>query len=305
MALISLNLEMSQIRSAARGAGAFSLVSSTQRSTEHPRANGRLSRDFDAEGLFRNEQLSRRRRRRRTLTLALTSHAALIASLMVLPPLWAEFPPPARPARAPLVAFVEVAPPPPPPPPPAPARSAPAPKRRAVPRPRPSPPPVALTAVVAEPEEPLRDEASTPEQDGLELESAGVGAVGGVSGGVAGGVPGGIVGGVSEEPSEVPPAPPTPLRVGGEVKAPRLVHEVAPIYPPLAKQARLSATIIMEVQVDDAGRVSSVKVLRGDPMFDQAAIDSIRQRRYEPLLLNGRPWSFVATVVVQFTFNRA
>ena len=128
----------------------------------------------------------------------------------------------------------------------------------------------------------------------------------GVSGGVAGGVPGGIVGGVLEEPSVVPPAPPAPVRVGGDVKAPRVVHEVAPIYPLLARNARLTAVIIMEVQVDDTGRVVSVKVLRGDPLFDQAAIESVRQRRYEPLVLSGQPWPFVSTVVMQFNIsNRA
>ena len=90
------------------------------------------------------------------------------------------------------------------------------------------------------------------------------------------------------------------------MKLPRLVHDVAPVYPPLARQAHLSAIIIMEVQVDDTGRVSRVKVLRGHPMFDQAAIDSIRQRRYEPLVLSGQAWPFVATVVMQFNLtNRA
>ena len=124
---------------------------------------------------------------------------------------------------------------------------------------------------------------------------------GGVEGGVPGGVVGGIVGGL---PREAPP-PPKAVRVGGQLKAPQLVKKVDPVYPLLAKEARLSGLIILEATVDTTGRVREVTVLRGAPIFDDPAMDAVRQWVYRPLLLNGIPTPFVLTVTLKFTFKGA
>ena len=129
---------------------------------------------------------------------------------------------------------------------------------------------------------------------------------GGVEGGVAGGVPGGVVGGVvGGMISSVPPPPPppvVPVRIGGQIKAPALVHRVEPVYSPMAQAARLSGTVILEAIVGIDGRVQSVKVLRPrHKLLDTAAMDALKQWRYTPVILNGIPTPFILTVT--FTFS--
>jgi protein TonB len=86
--------------------------------------------------------------------------------------------------------------------------------------------------------------------------------------------------------------------------APRILKKVNPVYPDLAIQARLSMIVILEAQVDTRGRVKTVKVLRGHPLFDEAALEAVRQWRYQPLLLNGEPTEFILTVTVQFNLTQ-
>jgi periplasmic protein TonB len=190
--------------------------------------------------------------------------------------------------RAFFAAPLDLAPPPPPPPPPAAAA-------RAVQRTAPPPRPVSPTAFVA----PVEIPAEIKPEIGLDL----TGIEGGVAGGVEGGVPGGVVGGVV---GGLPPAaapPPTVVRIGGQLVAPKLVRQVPPVYPDLALQARVSATVILEALVDTRGNVRDAKVLRGHPLFDEAAIAAVKQWRYQPLLLNGQPTEFILSVTVRFTFK--
>ena len=99
-----------------------------------------------------------------------------------------------------------------------------------------------------------------------------------------------------------PPAPPTPrtVRVGGQIQPPRKLRHVAPIYPQIAQQARVTGTVILEAVLSPTGAVSDVKVLRSVPLLDQAAIEAVRQWTYAPTLLNGTPVSVLMTVTVRF-----
>ncbi len=132
------------------------------------------------------------------------------------------------------------------------------------------------------------------------------GMVGGVAGGVAGGVPGGMIGGVvggmiSTGPPP-PPVAPAPVRVGGQIKTPKLLHRVEPVYPPFAIAARLTGVVILEAQVGTDGTVESVSVIQSrQRALDAAAIEALKQWRYIPLVLNDIPTPFVLTVT--FTFN--
>jgi protein TonB len=105
----------------------------------------------------------------------------------------------------------------------------------------------------------------------------------GTMAGVEGGVPGGVAGGVADVDVEIPPPPPppppaprAPLRVGGAVKAPALVHRVDPVYPVLAVSAGLEGTVILEAIVDRDGRVESLRVLRSQGVLDRAALDAVK-----------------------------
>jgi protein TonB len=133
-----------------------------------------------------------------------------------------------------------------------------------------------------------------PEQSDLGIE-------GGVAGGVEGGVPGGVVGGVVGGLPITGATLPAPIvRIGGSIKAPKLMYKPGPVYPQLAVLARVSGLVIVEAHVDTRGRVREVRVLRGHPLLDEAALQAVREWRYQPLLLNGVPSEFLLTVTVQF-----
>lgn len=91
------------------------------------------------------------------------------------------------------------------------------------------------------------------------------------------------------------------LRVGGEIRPPKKIKDMPPVYPQEALDANVQGVVILEVRIDTAGRVSDTKVLRSIPMLDQAAIDAVKQWEYEPTLLNGQAIPVVMTVTVNFT----
>jgi protein TonB len=135
-------------------------------------------------------------------------------------------------------------------------------------------------------------------------ESIDLGVEGGVPGGVEGGVPGGVVGGVVGGLPQEPPPPPKAVRVGGKISAPKILKKVNPEYPELARLSGTSAMIILEATADETGQVREVKILRGQPLFNDAAVSAVRQWRYRPLLLNGIPTPFVITVTLVFNIQR-
>jgi periplasmic protein TonB len=228
------------------------------------------------------------RARGATFVLSVTAHAALAVVFVLLPLLLAEtLPEPGAAVRAFFAAPVDLAPPPPPPPPPA---AGPRPAQRPVPQARPVDP-ARFTA-------PIEIPAEIKPEIGLDL-----GVEGGVAGGVEGGIPGGVVGGIVGGLPEAAPPPARVVRIGGQLVAPKLVRQVPPVYPDLALQARVSAIVILEALVDTRGSVQDVKVLRGHPLFDAAAMAAVRQWRYQPLLLNGQPTDFILSVTVMFNFK--
>jgi protein TonB len=134
-----------------------------------------------------------------------------------------------------------------------------------------------------------------------------------VAGGVEGGVPGGIAGGVEADavalppppsPPPPPPVPTAPIRVGGRVKEPALLYRVEPVYPRMAASAGVEGSVILEAVVGRDGQVETVRVLRSQGVLDQPALDAVKQWRYSPVLLNGRPERFILTVVVTFKLEQ-
>ncbi len=151
----------------------------------------------------------------------------------------------------------------------------------------------------------IPDDIPAPVDDVPALSAFTGGIPGGVTGGIVGGVPGGVRGGViGGVPAAPPPPPPKaarkPVRVGGNVQNSKLIRKVQPIYPELAKRARVSAVVLLQVTVSELGEVVDIKLVRGHPLLNQAAIDAVRQWRYSPTLLNGEPVPVIATVTVNF-----
>jgi periplasmic protein TonB len=249
-----------------------------------PSPDHRFAPKLDA--LLDSDPNRRRASRPLPAMVSLAVHAVLIAAVIIVPLFNTDIPPAAEGALRAFFAMPAVAAPPPPPPPPAPPAGA----RVAVKAPAVAPPPPdAFTAPI-----------EVPDQLAVE-EPLSLGVEGGVPGGVEGGVPGGVVGGIVGGLPQDQPAPPSKVvRVGGQIKAPKLIASDPPVYPDLATRAHLSALVILEVHVGEDGRVKSATVLRGQPLFDEAALEAVRKWRYRPLLLNGVPTEFIATVNLNF-----
>ncbi len=201
-----------------------------------------------------------------------------------------------------FVSFL-TAPPPPPPPPPPPAAVV---KVKAVPREFDT---GALTQPVAIP-----DKVAIIEED-LAPPSAGIaGVVGGVPGGSIGGAVGGVLGSIiSSAPTAAPPPPPPPpvkkkappkrIRVGGNVAKARLVRQVRPQYPPLARQARIQGTVKLSAVISKDGSIQKLEVMSGHPLLVPSALAAVKQWRYRPTLLNGEAVEVLTNIDVNFTLS--
>lgn len=108
----------------------------------------------------------------------------------------------------------------------------------------------------------------------------------------------------SRSPLPTPIAPTRPdwpaTRVGGDIKEPRKIRDVRPVYPAIAKANGVSGVVIIEAVIDEAGAVRDARVLRSIPNLDQAALDAVLQWRYTPTILNGVPTAITMTVTVNF-----
>lgn len=230
------------------------------------------------------DQALSRRRRSSTAVVSASLHVAVLLLVVVVPLLTSgSLPEPTAHVKAFLVEPSSLAPPPPPPPPPAPASTAATrPAKQA---------PAKTPEFVA----PIDVPANAPIEDGLDL-----GVDGGVPGGVEGGVEGGVVGGIIGGLPDGPPPPVAPVRVGGAIKEPKKLKHVPPEYPELARQSRVQGVVIVEARLSPDGRVQEVKVLRGVPLLDEAALQAVRQWVYTPTLVDGVPVPVVMTVTVNF-----
>ena len=91
------------------------------------------------------------------------------------------------------------------------------------------------------------------------------------------------------------------IRVGGQIRPPIRIKEVAPIYPAIAQSARVQGDVVIEATIDEEGKVADARVLKSVPLLDQAALDAVRQWEYQPSLLNGVPTVVILTVTIKFT----
>jgi len=197
------------------------------------------------------------------------------------------------------------APPPPPPPPPPPA-AAPVKMVKVIPRQFDA---GRLMAPKAIP----KDIAMIKEEE-LPPPSASAGVVGGVPGGVPGGTAGGVIGGIiGAVPSAAPPPPPPPveqkkaptrIRVGGQVQQANLIRQPKPIYPPLAKQARIQGVVRFNAIIGRDGTIQNLQLISGHPLLVPAAEEAVKQWLYRPTLLNGEPVEVATVIDVNFTLSQ-
>ncbi|HKU19992.1 MAG TPA: TonB family protein [Terriglobales bacterium] len=224
-----------------------------------------------------------------TTTISFVLQICLVGILVLIPLLYTEALP-----KQQLMTFL-VAPPPPPPPPPPPA---------AVPQ--------RVVKVVQT--DIINGELRTPTKIPKKVEMikeeeapppvmASAGVVGGVPGGVPGGQMGGVIGGIiSSTPVAVPKvATPQRVRVSQGVSQGLLIHRVQPMYPPLARQARIQGTVVLQAEISKDGTIENLRLISGHPMLAPSAIEAVRQWRYKPYFLNGEPVAVETQITVNFT----
>ena len=226
-----------------------------------------------------------------TTTISFILQALLVGVLVLLPLIFTEALP-----KQQLMTFL-VAPPPPPPPPPPPAAT-----------------PVRVVKQIQS--DLVNGQLRTPtkipqkvqmikEEEAPPPEMASGGVVGGVPGGVPGGQMGGVIGGIiSSTPVAVPKvATPQRVRVSLGVSQGLLIKKVQPAYPPLARQARIQGTVLLQAEISKDGAIENLRLISGHPMLAPAAIEAVKQWRYRPYMLNGEPVAVETQVQVNFTLS--
>jgi protein TonB len=130
------------------------------------------------------------------------------------------------------------------------------------------------------------------------------GVVGGVPGGMAGGSMGGVIGGIiSSTPVAVPKVAVQRVRVSQGVSQGLLIHQIKPTYPPLARQARIQGSVVLQAVIAKDGTIQNLRLVSGHPMLAPAAIDAVKQWRYKPYFLNGEPVEVETQITVNFTLS--
>lgn len=236
-----------------------------------------------------------------SLVGALVFHAVLLSLALLIPLMF-----PGEIERLRLMAILVAPPPPPPPPPPAPTDLV----AIAKPAAKEVPQPIVDAGTLVSP-------VTIPKDIARIIDEPMVGVPGGVIGGMPGGVSNGILNSVLSAnlrlaetvapppPPPVaapppPPAPHAPVRVGGDVKEPKPLRIVPPVYPTLAVKARVDGTVVLEATITVEGAVDEIRVVSGHPLLIRAAIDCLKQWKYEPSYLNGDPVPVILTARIVF-----
>jgi protein TonB len=237
-----------------------------------------------------------------TVAVSFVAESIMIVLLVLVPLVWTDVLP-----KGTLTSFL-VAPPPPPPPPPPPSAAPPVKAVRVIPK-------QFDAGRLMAPKE-IPKEIAMIKEDELPP-TTGTGVVGGVPGGVPGGSLSGALGGILGSVLGAPPPPPPPvkqeavkpkevqrIRVGGNVQAAKLVKQPKPLYPPLAKQARIQGTVRFTAIIGRDGSIQNLTLVSGHPLLIPSAQEAVRQWVYQPTLLNGEPVEVVTQIDVNFTLSQ-
>ena len=100
---------------------------------------------------------------------------------------------------------------------------------------------------------------------------------------------------------EIRPERSGPVRVGGNVKEPRLISRVMPEYPLVAKEAGIQGDVVIRTTIDAKGNVVNVQIVSGPQMLRGPALAALRRWRYQPSTLNGQPIAVQMLVTIKFS----
>ena len=221
-----------------------------------------------------------------TTFLSFLLQCALIGVLVLIPLIYTE----ALPAKAMLTPLVAPPPPPPPPPPPTPQVVVKKVSTDIIDGALRTP-----TKIPDKIKKVVEEEAPPP------VTSSNMGVIGGVG---PAGSPGGVLGGVlASANSAAPKIEVRKLRVSAGVQASKLISQPKPLYPPIAKQARVQGTVVLAATISKSGTIDNLRVVSGHPMLTQSALQAVRQWKYQPTYLNGEPVEVETTINVNFSLT--
>jgi periplasmic protein TonB len=226
-----------------------------------------------------------------TVTLSFIIQGIIVVVFVLIPLIYTE----ALPKQLLTTFLVAPAPPPPPPPPAAAAPRIVKPVARLIQAGK-----MMAPTVIPKKVEMIKEEEMPPDVGA-------VGVVGGVPGGIAGGSAGGVLGGIIGGSGGGMPPPPKPsqqrVRIGGNVQAAKMVRQIQPLYPQIAKTAHVQGTVILHAIIAKDGSVQELTYISGPALLMRSAMDAVRQWKYQPTLLNGEPVEVDTTISVVFTLS--
>jgi len=104
-------------------------------------------------------------------------------------------------------------------------------------------------------------------------------------------------------PAARPKLPAEPMRVSQGVQMAKLLRQVMPVYPALARNARISGVVHLVGIIAKDGTIRNLEVINGHPLLTRAAVEAVSQWVYKPTLLNGEPVEVICPIDVNFTLN--
>lgn len=242
-------------------------------------------RTLFADSLLESGTTDRRRRGFAT-TVSFVLECVAVGFLLILPLMFTE----ALPTQQLLTMLVEPPPPPPPPPP--------------------------AVSMISKPVQTdmldngrLRTPSRIPQKVQIIREEQApppmtAGVVGGVPGGVPGGSLGGVIGGIissGNNSASMPKLEPAKrVRISQGISQGLCISKTEPVYPTIARAARVSGVVLLRAIIDREGKITEVQLVSGHPLLTTAAIDAVRQWRYHPYLLNGEPVEIETNISVTF-----
>lgn len=96
---------------------------------------------------------------------------------------------------------------------------------------------------------------------------------------------------------------PKVITISAGVATGMLIRQTQPVYPPIAKSARVQGTVVLNAVISRTGKVANVQVVNGPPMLRQAALDAVKTWQYKPYTLNNEPTEINTTINVVFTLG--
>jgi TonB family protein len=94
--------------------------------------------------------------------------------------------------------------------------------------------------------------------------------------------------------------PEGPVKIGGNVKEPKLINSVAPVYPLTARSSGVQGDVVIDTTIDKSGNVVRVHVISGPAILRPSALESLRRWKYEPSKLDGEPVEVQMQVTIKF-----